>query len=133
MQSPTGQLFQLFDTAGIEVLRGPQGSVYGRNATAGAILVSAQKPSGNFGGYSRTTYGRFDQFEQEGAVEFPILTDTLSARLSGRLNRRDGITRNRCATPEVYDLSCAARTRTRTPSTTAPKRRTTAPRLWRRR
>ena len=105
MNSPAGQLFQLFDTEGIEVLRGPQGSLNGRNATAGAILVSARKPSGDFGLSSTTTFGRFDQFEQEGALELPVVPDLLSARFAGRINRRDGITRNRCADPDRYDTS----------------------------
>lgn len=105
MQSPTGQLFGLFDTQGIEVLRGPQGSLNGRNATAGAILVGSNKPSGDFGAMSRTKYGRFNQIEQEAFIEFPIVEEVLAARFAGRLNRRDGIVRNRCATPDVYDLS----------------------------
>ena len=100
MNSPVGQLAQLFDIQQVEILRGPQGSLYGRNASAGAIVVTSRKPIGDFNGYTRLTYGRFDQREVEGALELPLIPDLLSTRISGRMNLRDGYTKNRCAFEE---------------------------------
>ena len=100
MNSPVGQLAQLFDIQQVEILRGPQGSLYGRNASAGAIVVSSRRPVGDFNGYTRLTYGRFNQREVEGAVEVPLIPDLLSTRISGRMNLQDGYTKNRCAFEE---------------------------------
>lgn len=96
MNSPSGQLAQLFDVSGIEVLRGPQGTLYARNASAGAIKVIARKPTGDFGGYVRTSYGRFNETSVEGAMEAPIAPG-FSVRMAGVFNVRDGYTLNRCA------------------------------------
>jgi len=84
MNSPAGQLGQLFDVQQVEVLRGPQGTLYGRNASAGAIRVVTRKPSGDTNGYARTTYGKYNEVEVEGAMEVPI-TDTVSIRVAGRM------------------------------------------------
>jgi iron complex outermembrane receptor protein len=97
MNSPTGQLFQMFDLEGVEILRGPQGVLFGRNATAGAIRVLPQRPSGDFGGFTTVAYGKKNLLELEGAVDTPLVPQVLSARISGRLNMRDGIMKNRCA------------------------------------
>ena len=99
MNSPAGQLGQLFDVQQVEVLRGPQGTLYGRNASAGAIRVISRKPSGDTNGYTKFTYGKYNELEFEAAMELPI-TDTISVRVSGRMRRRDGYTKNRCADPQ---------------------------------
>ncbi|MDH3519841.1 MAG: TonB-dependent receptor [Myxococcales bacterium] len=98
MNSPAGQLGQLFDLQGVEILRGPQGALYGRNASAGAIRVITRKPLMNeFNGFANVSYGRFDQIDVEGALEVPLVTDLLGLRVSGVMHRRDGTTVNRCA------------------------------------
>jgi iron complex outermembrane recepter protein len=97
VNSPAGQLFQLFDVANIEVLRGPQGSQSARNATSGAIKVYSNKPDGEFSGSGSVTYGNFNRLEFEGAVGFPILGDVVSGRISGAANFMDGYTKNACA------------------------------------
>ena len=96
MNSPVGQLAQLFDIQQLEILRGPQGALYGRNASAGAILVHSRRPVGDTNGYTRFTYGRFNQREVEGAFELPLVQDLLSMRIAGRMNLKDGYTKNRC-------------------------------------
>lgn len=101
MNSPSGQLAQFFDVEGVEVLRGPQGTLFARNASAGAIKVTARKPTGDFGGFVRTTYGRFNETSIEGAVEAP-LTETLSVRIAAVYNIRDGFTLNRCANRQSW-------------------------------
>ena len=98
MNSPAGQLGQFFDLSGVEVLRGPQGALYGRNASAGAILVNSRKPTGVFNGYSQFKYGTFNEYQVEGAVEVPV-TDSLSIRTAGQYRQRGGTTYNRCGDP----------------------------------
>jgi iron complex outermembrane receptor protein len=96
MQSPAGQLFQFYDVEDVEVLRGPQGTLY-RNASAGAILLRSNKPGDEFSTSLTTSYGNYDLFEVEGYITGPIVPDFLSGRLSGTYSLRDGITKNRCA------------------------------------
>jgi iron complex outermembrane receptor protein len=99
MNSPAGQLAQLFDVENVDVLRGPQTTTYGRNASAGTIRVIAKKPTGEPGAMFKATYGRFNQVQLEGAVENVVVPDMISMRTSFRTNNRDGYVRNRCADP----------------------------------
>ncbi|MFO0688935.1 MAG: TonB-dependent receptor [Myxococcota bacterium] len=99
MNSPAGQLAQLFDVENVDVLRGPQTTMYGRNSSAGTIRVVARKPTGTPGATFRATYGRFNQVQLEGAVENVIVPDVVSMRTSFRTNSRDGFVRNRCGDP----------------------------------
>jgi len=110
MNSPAGQLGQIFDLEGIEVLRGPQGSLY-RNASAGVIRVISRKPTGEFSGRLIATYGNYDTQEFQGAVELPLIDDTLSWRGSFRFNQRDGTTRNGCGNlgPGLSSVVCGGR------------------------
>lgn len=100
MNSPAGQLAQLFDVENVDVLRGPQTTTYGRNSSAGTIRVLARKPTGTPGAMFRATYGRFNQVQLEGAVENVIVPDMISMRTSFRTNNRDGFVRNRCGDPK---------------------------------
>ena len=74
----------------IEVLRGPQGTLSGRNASAGAINIYTKMPSQEFGGYLEGTYGNYDNIRLAGAVTGPIIQDVLSFRVDGVYNKRDG-------------------------------------------
>jgi len=96
MQSPAGQLFQFYDVENVEVLRGPQPTLY-RNASAGAILLRSRPPEEEFSSSVTTTYGNYDLWEVEGYLNVPIIPDILSGRFSGTWSIRDGITKNRCA------------------------------------
>jgi len=73
--------FPLFDVQQVEVIRGPQGTLFGRNTTAGIIKFDSVKPRQDFDAYVKTTAGTLGQFNLEGAVGGG-LTDELSARLS---------------------------------------------------
>ncbi len=93
---PAFQLGQLFDVEGVTVLKGPQASGPGRNASAGAIKIFTRKPTGEFGGYLRTDYGNYDALDLEGALEVPLVPDLLATRMAFRLEKRDGFITNRC-------------------------------------
>jgi len=97
LNSPAIQLGQLFDIESIEVLRGPQGSLYGRNAPAGAIAIHSALPDGSFGISTDLTYGNYDAKQIEAAIDVPLLANKLSMRISGTANWRDGYTRNHCS------------------------------------
>lgn len=74
--------FSLYDIARVEVLKGPQGTLYGRNTTAGAIGFFTKRPEQEFGANVSATYGNYDRFEVEGSLNVP-LTDTAALRFSG--------------------------------------------------
>jgi iron complex outermembrane receptor protein len=86
--------FSMYDLARVEVLRGPQGTLFGRNATGGLINFVTAKPSQDFGAYTEVLYGSKNRLRLEGAVGGG-LTDTVSARLSAVSNTSDGLMTNR--------------------------------------
>ena len=86
-------LFDLFDIDRVEVLRGPQGTLYGRNATGGVINVIPRTPTRDLEGYVTAEYGNYDHVRVEGALSGP-LGGGLSARISGLGFWRDGFIRN---------------------------------------
>jgi iron complex outermembrane receptor protein len=79
----------LFDLERVEVLKGPQGTLFGRNATGGLINIITAKPTFKPEGYARLQVGSYAQVGAEAAISGP-LTETLAARLSGYMNRHDG-------------------------------------------
>jgi iron complex outermembrane recepter protein len=83
----------LFDTQRVEVLRGPQGTLFGRNATGGLIQYFSNQPTDHLDGYLDVTGGNFSRFDSEGAIGGP-LTDTLSARAAFATNYHEGYITN---------------------------------------
>lgn len=82
-----------YDLERVEVLKGPQGTLYGRNATGGAINVLPQEPTFQLGGYGNVTYGNYKNVNLEGAINVP-LTDNLAVRASGIFNSHNGYMRD---------------------------------------
>ncbi|MFD1789881.1 TonB-dependent receptor [Sphingomonas floccifaciens] len=97
------QLTSLFDLERVEVLRGPQGTLYGRNAVGGSINLITAKPSADFGGYARLTYGAYNQIVAESALT-GALSDGIRARIAARIENRDGFGTNPVTGRDVDDL-----------------------------
>ncbi len=87
------QGFALFDVGHVEVLRGPQGSLFGRNATAGALQFLSAQPTEDTTGYADITLGNFDQVRFEGAIS-GALNENWTGRLAVMSNERDGFVDN---------------------------------------
>ncbi|MBV7257852.1 TonB-dependent receptor [Pacificimonas sp. WHA3] len=84
-------LGEFVDVERVEVLRGPQGTLFGRNTSAGALNITNVRPDLNeFGGFANATYGNYDHISIQGAVNVPIVQDTLALRLTGAYRTRDG-------------------------------------------
>ena len=90
----SGSGFQLFDVERVEVLRGPQGTLFGRNATGGLVHFISTKPQDEFGGYGQVSYGRFNRVQTQGALNVPV-NDKILTRLSWSTNQGDGYITNR--------------------------------------
>lgn len=87
---PAAQLSGFYDIERVEVLRGPQGTLYGRGATAGAINLIIKKPTQELSGYARATYGNYNAITLEGAVGGAIVKDLVAVRIGGKYEKRDG-------------------------------------------
>jgi outer membrane receptor protein involved in Fe transport len=87
----------MFDLQRIEVLRGPQGALYGRNATGGAMNLISAKPTDTFKGQASVLFGNYGRKELEGFLSGPLGDSSTSARLSFQLKKRDGYAPNAIA------------------------------------
>ncbi|HEY9092974.1 TonB-dependent receptor [Parasphingorhabdus sp.] len=88
---PGVALGEFVDVERIEVLRGPQGTLFGRNTSAGALNITNKRPDLNeLGGFVNATYGNFDHMSVQGAINVPIVQDTLALRVTGAYRKRDG-------------------------------------------
>lgn len=94
ISAPSAQGISLFDLERVEVLKGPQGTLYGRNSSGGAINIITAKPTQTLAGRLHTEYSSFDTRNFEGYLSGP-LSETLSARVSGVYNYSKGYAFNR--------------------------------------
>jgi len=93
---------EFFDTERVEVLRGPQGTLYGRNTTAGVVNVISRKPDDEFGGDIEISVGDYNAVKAKGAINFPM-GENFAQRFSGFYNTRDGFVDNLYNGDEVDD------------------------------
>ncbi len=112
----SGALLNMVDLERAEVLRGPQGTLFGRNTTGGALNMISKKPDGSVGGFLKGTFGDYSRTDFDSALQFPILGedgDILAARLSYQAASRDGYMRARSGSgpfpcPTRFHTSCGS-------------------------
>lgn len=102
IQRPVGLLAAFFDLDRVEVLRGPQGTLFGRNATGGAVNIITAKPTFELGGSASVEYGNFDTLRTTGVLNVPV-SDTLALRASFMTNNHDGYQHNGPAVAQNAD------------------------------
>jgi iron complex outermembrane receptor protein len=85
---------QIVDLERIEVLRGPQGTYFGRNAVGGAINVVTKKPNDEFEGEVEVGYSSFDTIRAQGVLNIPVVPGLLALRASGQYQKTDGFIKN---------------------------------------
>lgn len=102
---PTGQNGAFYDVERVEVLRGPQGTLWGRNSTAGAINIITNKPVlGDFGGNLDLTVGNYSRRTLQATINVPV-SETFALRASLLTNKRNGFTENIGGGPALDDAS----------------------------
>ena len=95
LQNPILKAFPVFDSAGLEVAKGPQGTLYGTDTPGGVIKIDSQKPvMDQFGGYGDLSYGSYDSTDFNGAVNIPIVDGKLAMRVSLNEAYRDNWVHN---------------------------------------
>jgi iron complex outermembrane recepter protein len=90
---PHGTNGAFYDLASVQVLKGPQGTLFGRNTTGGAVLVTPHRPTHNAGGELTAEFGNYNLYGLTAVFNAP-LTDTLAMRVAGRFRKHDGYTTN---------------------------------------
>lgn len=82
------------DVESLQVLAGPQGTLFGRNTTGGAVLLTPKKPTNEFGGWLKGEFGNYERAYMEGAVNIPVVDDKLMLRAVGAYHSRRGFTKD---------------------------------------
>jgi iron complex outermembrane recepter protein len=90
----TGQFFDFFDIQQIEVLRGPQGTLFGRNTIGGVINIKRTRPTGELGGKLEATYGSFKSWAGRSVINVPIIGKEFAAKFFYFHNQTDGFYRH---------------------------------------
>jgi outer membrane receptor protein involved in Fe transport len=85
---------EFYDVSQVEVLRGPQGTLYGRNATAGVVNLISAKPSDQFEAMASVEIGNYGERRPEGMINIPIVDDKLDIRIAGEWTKRQGYSFN---------------------------------------
>jgi len=93
-----------YDLENIQVLKGPQGTLFGRNTLGGAILMTPRAPGDEFEGYAKLSVGDFFLRSGEAAVTIPIARDLLSVRFAGQIRRRDATIKNVDGGPDFRNV-----------------------------
>ena len=87
---PQGAILDLLDLERVEVLRGPQGTLFGKNAIGGTIRLVSRKPEGDDTGFAEIVTGDYDRLDLRGSYDIALVPEKLFARFSGSSKQRDG-------------------------------------------
>jgi iron complex outermembrane receptor protein len=79
-----------YDLSSVQVLKGPQGTLFGKNALGGAILLTSKEPGFDDDGYAKVSYGNHNYRAFEGAIDIPVVNDLLAVRVATQIRYRDG-------------------------------------------
>lgn len=101
-------LASFYDVQQVEVLRGPQGTLYGRNATGGAVNINTREPTQELSGYFNLTGGNYGRVLTEGAVSGALIPDVLAVRVAFQTQDRDGLGKNIATGNDIDDLNTRA-------------------------
>lgn len=99
---PSSFSVDMLDVAQVEVLRGPQGTLFGKNTTAGAINIITRAPSQEFEGNLELQYGNYDALRVRASASGPIVKDKLAIRVGGYMRKRDGYQHNLHTGGDLY-------------------------------
>ncbi|MFS0736643.1 TonB-dependent receptor [Sphingomonas sp. 1P06PA] len=91
---PYNTATSFFDLASVQVLKGPQGTLFGRNATGGAVLYTTPTPGNEIGGNLLVRAGQRNSVQVQGAIDLPVIKDLLLVRVAGDYTKEDGFIRN---------------------------------------
>ena len=100
-----GSLIQTYDMENIQVLKGPQGTLFGRNAVGGAILTVTKEPTYNSEGYVSGTVAQYDTYEGEAAINLPIVQDRVALRVAAQVGHSTFGGKTLLFTPYTIDAS----------------------------
>lgn len=95
-----GSVFDLTDIGRVEILRGPQGTLFGKNTEGGAVRITSKQPTGDGSGYVEAGYGSYNREKIKAAVDLSLIPEKLFLRVSGGSNRSDGYM-------TMLDFACA--------------------------
>jgi iron complex outermembrane receptor protein len=104
-QFASGGVGMYFDLDSVQVLNGPQGTLFGRNTTGGAVLFTPKKPDNGTEGFLEVGYGNYNNREATGAINIPVVADKLMIRFAATGRKRDGFTRNLADGKDYDDLN----------------------------
>lgn len=104
LENPILKAFPVFDVEQIEVLRGPQGTLFGRNTPAGVVKIDSRRPTSSYEGYANLSYGRFNAVNFDGAIGGPVVENKLNFRLSLLNQRQDDWVKNTIRNGRSKDL-----------------------------
>ncbi len=99
---PHGQLMDLAEVESVQVLRGPQGTLFGKNTTGGAMVVTTVKPADEFGGYGQVTVGNDSRLNVQASMDIPV-SDSVLTKLTVTSVEADGIARDPVHGTELSD------------------------------
>jgi iron complex outermembrane receptor protein len=101
---PAGFQRSLFDIGSVDILKGPQGTLFGKNSTGGAVVVEPNHPTDTFGGNIYGTYGNFDTVTAGAEVNIPI-NEAFQLRVAGQIDKNDGWMKNLAPGGKNWDMT----------------------------